>query len=309
LLASAQGQGTIVNDDTQPPSVAPFDFDGDGSPDLLWRHDSSGQLQVWLMSGADRIATVDPTVPTLPDSTWEVQAVADFNADGHVDILWRNGTSGLFSLWLMQGTTQVEEVTLDPPGVDVMTWHIRAVADFNGDGKPDILWRDEYGSIYVWFMNGTTLESGAYLNPGFALPQWRIRGTGDFNLDGKPDILWQHDQGSLYVWFMGGTSLIGGSYLNPGFVADPDWVVARVADANDDGYADILWQHESTGALYIWYMAGVDMTSGTYLNPSEVPDTLWKAVPRSVASWGVGVIPPPPLAPRPPGFRPIRGSR
>jgi hypothetical protein len=43
-------------------------------------------------------------------------------------------------------------------------WEIVGTADFNSDGKTDILWRNKStGQNIVWFMNGTTYSSYAEL--------------------------------------------------------------------------------------------------------------------------------------------------
>ena len=68
----------------------------------------------------------------------------------------------------------------------------RGAADFNGDGKSDILWQNDSGLPAIWTMDGTNL-------PGWnGRPEPRtVRGiskhAADFNGDGKADILWQSD--------------------------------------------------------------------------------------------------------------------
>jgi hypothetical protein len=47
---------------------------------------------------------------------------ADFNGDGHPDILWRNTTTGNCSIWLMNGTSFGSGVSL---GVVPIQWQIR----------------------------------------------------------------------------------------------------------------------------------------------------------------------------------------
>ena len=37
---------------------------------------------------------------------------------------------------------------------------IAGVADFNGDGKRDILWRDSLGNVSLWLMDGLNVISG-----------------------------------------------------------------------------------------------------------------------------------------------------
>ena len=84
-------------------------------------------------------------------------------------------------------------------------------ADFNADGRTDILWQAPAGDLWVGHMNGTA-QTGAVSLGG--APAWRVVGTGDFNGDGKPDILWQGPAGELWVWFMNGTAQIGAASIN-----------------------------------------------------------------------------------------------
>jgi hypothetical protein len=42
-------------------------------------------------------------------------------------------------------------------------WHA-AAADFNGDGKADILWNHDSGDLpAIWIMDGTTVAGGGFL--------------------------------------------------------------------------------------------------------------------------------------------------
>jgi hypothetical protein len=90
------------------------------------------------------------------------------------------------------------------------------IADFNGDGFADILWRDAEGNVSVWQMNG------AFLN--FSVPiakiwsGWTIVGIRDFNGDGRVDILWRDTEGNVAIWLMNGTSV--SSWSGMGNVSD-----------------------------------------------------------------------------------------
>ncbi len=98
----------------------------------------------------------------------------------------------------------------------------RSRSDFNGDGKPDILWQHAVtGQRYLWFMNGATTIGDADL--GVVAPDWHIAVADDFNGDGKPDILWQHAvTGQRYLWFMNGATTIGDADLG---VVAADWMI------------------------------------------------------------------------------------
>jgi hypothetical protein len=87
-------------------------------------------------------------------------------------------------------------------------------SDFNGDRKPDIIWRNaSTGDVYVWFMDGDARTGGSYL-PAVQERDWKIAGMADFNQDRIVDILWRNETtGDNYVWYMIGNSHTGGDYL------------------------------------------------------------------------------------------------
>ena len=119
------------------------------------------------------------------------------------------------------------------PGRD---WHIVDTADFDGDGKNDILWRTDAGSLAIWEMDGTRVELSGYVNNGTEAvgapgPDWHIERLGDYDGDGKNDILWRTDAGSLAIWEMDGTRVELSGYVNNGTEAvgapGPDWHIVK----------------------------------------------------------------------------------
>jgi hypothetical protein len=38
-------------------------------------------------------------------------------------------------------------------------WHIQGIGDFNGDGKSDLLWRNDNGQVYGWEMDGLQIKT------------------------------------------------------------------------------------------------------------------------------------------------------
>jgi hypothetical protein len=47
------------------------------------------------------------------------------------------------------------------PGSVPTNWLIVQTGDYDGDGKSDLLWRDDSGNTAMWFMNGVTVASAA----------------------------------------------------------------------------------------------------------------------------------------------------
>ena len=148
-------------------------------------------------------------------------------------------------------------------------------ADFNGDGRSDILWRNSVtGENYLYPMNGTTILAGEGYLRTVADLNWIVAGIGDFDGDGKADILWRNSStGENYVYLMNGTTITGEGYLRT--VADQNWRVAGVGDFDGDGKTDILWRNSLSGENYVYFMDGMT------IKPTEgyirtVPDQNWR---------------------------------
>ncbi len=271
-----------------PTAAAPHpDMNGDGKVDILWRHYAAGTGEnvVWYMNGISRTGAA--YLPRLRDTNWHIAGTGDFNGDGRTDILWRytagGANQGQNAVWYMNGVTRTGVAIL--PRLSTTDWELVAVDDFNGDGKPDILWRctaacATQGSNVVWFMNGATRTGAAYL-PRLTDTGWEIAGTGDFNGDGKADLFWRYttdnaNRGQNAVWYMNGVNRTGVALLPR--LNDLNWIVADCSDYNGDGNIDILWRNTGSGAdrgrNAAWFMNGVTRT-GVGLLPTAT-DLTWK---------------------------------
>jgi hypothetical protein len=273
-----------IYDPNAPAAVAAEpDFNGDGHSDLLWQHQVTGELYAWLLQGTVTTGGANLNPRSCADTNWQIRALADIDADGKVDVLWRHQATGDLYVWFLDGAVTKSASYLTPRSFADTQWQIRGVGDFSGDGWTDLLWQHQTtGELYVWFMNGTVVTGGSYLTPSrFTDTQWQIRGVADFNKDGKPDILWHHQgNGELYVWYLSGTVTVAGSYLTPRAFADTQWRIVTVADFDKDRNQDLLWHHQGNGDLYVWSLDGTVVTRGSYLTPNRSADTNWKVVPQ-----------------------------
>src|SRR5438132_2834769 len=250
------------------------DFSGDGHSDVLWRNTLTGENYLYPMNGTQILAG-EGYLRTVADPNWTVAGIGDFDGDGRADILWRNTSTGQNYIYFMDGTT-IKPTDGFIRTVADQSWQVAGIADFDGDGKDDILWRNSAtGENYIYLMNGTAILTEGYLRQVADL-NWKIVGVGDFDGDGKADILWRNSSsGQNYVYLMNGTAILTEGYLRT--VADPAWQVKGVGDFDGDGKADIVWRNSTSGENYLYPMDGMTIKPAEgYLR--TVADTNWQIV-------------------------------
>jgi feruloyl esterase len=270
MNANAAGLGNVP---TIWSVVGQRDFNGDGNADILWR-DNSGDLAIWLMNGTTLLNGNTAGLGNVP-TIWSIAGTDDFNGDGYADILWRNTSTGDLAIWEMNGTAIVNANTTGLGNVPT-DWSVAGVGDFNGDGKADILWRNNTnGNVAIWLMNGTTITNASTATFGNMPTIWSVAGVGDFNGDGKSDILWRDASGDLAIWQMNGTTITNPSTTGVGNLSTV-WSIAETGDFNGDGNSDILWR-DTSGDIAVWYMNGTTIASGTGLGTIPTTFTIQSA--------------------------------
>jgi hypothetical protein len=253
--------------------VARGDLDQTGTNDLLFENRSTGARVAWLMSDTPAYVA-SANLPTLPDTNWQIVASADFDGDGSSDILLRNYSTGANAVWLMRGTTYLSTVNL--PALPDTNFRFSGIGDFNHDGFFDILVRNGVTGVdAIWLMNGTALVSVANL-PTLSGSQYIFAGTRDFNSDGEMDIVIRNTTtGDNALWLMNGTSFTG-VIINLPALPDTNYELSAVADYNLDGFRDLVWRNQSTGANAVWLMNGY--TVNTIANLPAITDSNWHMV-------------------------------
>lgn len=174
--------------------VATGDINGDGAADIIWHNATAGQAFVWFMKPAGGQAGFagvggaflgdslrdDTTgnVVSIGASTVRIAGTGDVNLDGKTDILLQDDASGAVGVLLMNRQRVIALNPLNPPSAST-AWKIRAVADFNGDSRPDLIWRNETtGHLYIWYLNGLDLYLHGFLNGGMPVNLvWRLVGV------------------------------------------------------------------------------------------------------------------------------------
>lgn len=218
------------------------DFNRDGTLDILWRQPTSGTNGIWYMGGEKGDSIVSIANLLNIDANWRIEGVADFNHDGAIDIVWRSYSSGTTGIWFMSQTNPAAIASSGSLLTVSTNWQIQGIADFNGDGAVDLLWRDDsVGATGIWMMNPTNptaIASVVALAPRST--NWRIEGAVDVNRDGTPDLFWRDTAtGANEVAFLGGanrTTVIGTAAIAP---TPTSWQATPVVRSGSVASADL----------------------------------------------------------------------
>ena len=213
-------------------SVVTGDLNGDHKLDLLIVGNicCNGQSFVSILLGKGNATfrgAPDMAVGTAPVSI----AVADFNGDGHADLVIANQGSNSLSVALGTGQGSFAPMTSVPLGFSPTQVIAR---DFNKDGKMDIAVGCAalcFGSFAVLLGDGT----GGFQAPIFGPPGVPpILAAGDFNKDGIPDLaISSFDGVSLQLGNGDGT------FKPPVSVFSGEVTSLAVGDLNGDGKLDL----------------------------------------------------------------------
>jgi len=168
-------------------SIIAGDFDGDGKSDLIELNFDSG---TWLGGHLNRLlGNGDGTFRSMNDlpsggKSSYAEVSCDLNHDGKLDVIVASGDSLNVRLGLGNGTFQSPTSYPFYPQYSGSPGAI-ALADFNGDGNPDVVVNGgPWAPGVLFFGNGDgTFRSGAPVPAKF---NWVI--AGDFNGDGKQDL-------------------------------------------------------------------------------------------------------------------------
>ncbi|MBM0237169.1 VCBS repeat-containing protein [Micromonospora sp. ATA32] len=204
--------------------AAAKDFNGDGKPDVIYRSSVDNNLYMvagngtggWVTGTSVKIGPVVSAADLLVVSK-------DFSGDGKADVIYRSAADK--NLYMLKGngtggwvSTTATQIGANWASADLLA----APGDYNGDGKPDLVYRNSTDkNLYMvagngtgGWVSGTSVKIGSSWGSATALLT-----SGDFDGDKKADIVYRKStDNDMYLvqgngtggWMTGSSILIGG---------------------------------------------------------------------------------------------------
>ncbi|MGA7574792.1 MAG: VCBS repeat-containing protein [Terriglobales bacterium] len=239
-------------------SIASADFNGDSWPDFVVGQSSTSPGLGVLVFLTQKDGSLGKGVTYAAGDALSYVAVGDINKDGKADIVASNWATGAVEVLRGNGDgTFQAPVSIALPGIA----NGIVIADFNGDGWPDVALAGKDPVVYILLNDGTgSLRlAGTYPISGVG---YELVAT-DLNNAGTPDLCIAMTSTSRVAVLLGNGD--GTFSAAPDFDTTlPSIYGIASADVDGDGYRDLVVTSPDAGAIAFAYGNG----DGTFIVPS-----------------------------------------
>jgi hypothetical protein len=237
-------------------------------------------------------ANVDPKGDRFSDLAAPVRVAADFDQDGFSDVVWQDLESGDLEVWYLTETTVRSRGAIKVRPKPSANWRAAAVADFDGDGWPDILWGLPGSSS-----SGIEYLSGSESLRFTRLPDleaqngeaWMLEGTCGVGESKVPELLWRESvSGEIRIWTVLGDGEFRQSRSVSNALNTPSssgWDVVGCGPFQAMDSSDIFWHAydgADSGRSIVWFMSQSKTLRESYSFLSDdldvAPKEGWRAV-------------------------------
>jgi hypothetical protein len=253
----APGSPVDVHSYPHPHGVVAGDFDSDGKLDAVTDSWGNNQIELLLGDGTGRLLTPGTFVAT-GHRPYERLRSADFNRDGHPDIVTTNLEDGTVSVLLGDGHGGLHNAPGSPIRAGAKPWQI-AVDDLNGDGIADLITIPYQRDIAGPAENAVTLlqgdgHGGFHSMAGSPLSLGDCRGpnsvaAGDLSGHGHAIAVACAESKTLMLYVRG----TDGRFTSSSTPIHGGWGSVAIAPLTRDGRSAILTANADHGSITIYF--------------------------------------------------------
>jgi hypothetical protein len=231
------------------------DLDGDGQGGDLLTRQSDGVMRAYYADESGRL-----TRASFWGAGWNaldnLSSGADWNGDGHADLVARGASDGYLLLYAGRGARDFSApgvpVEADLPGMDLL----RVVGDIDGDGLADAVGRTSTGDLHALEGqgDGTFTTRPTVIGRGWGVFDL-VEAVGDFSNDGIPDVIARTSGGELRMYVMT-RSMTFGWWIQLGLGWQGMRSVTGTGAVNADYNGDVVALRDSDGAVLLYRGSG-----------------------------------------------------
>ncbi|WP_157513107.1 LamG-like jellyroll fold domain-containing protein [Lentzea albidocapillata] len=280
--------GVVEGTDTL---VGTGDWDNDGKPDLIYR-DLDGYL--YMMPTVETPAgwrSGDRVQIGLGWGGYTIAGLADWDKDGKTDIVAREDATGRLLLYPGEGKRGPSAIPPVSIGDGWGGYTFAGVADYDRDGKQDVIARDSGNVLWLYPGDGNRAQPTAErVSLGAGWNGFTYYGVVDRTGDGAPDIIAEVSDNLWLYKGLGARTPQAGDYVRWQIGTGWQGASARtIADYNGDGAPDVVAKVRWSDSWYLypgvigttlggdpWVIAARGITTGNYAYRMTASDgRLW----------------------------------
>lgn len=240
-------KGAPIAVEAAPRFIMVADFNGDKKLDLAVVNSGSGNVSILLGDGSGGFKPAAGS-PVGVGSRPIALATGDFNGDGKLDLAVVNGGSGNVSILLGDGSGGFKPTPHAPLRVGRVPWSV-AAADFNGDGKLDLVVANQNSnSVSLLLGDGAgDFKPKVDFEVG-AKPRYVV--VTDLNGDKKPDLIVANGNSNSVSLLLGDGA--GGFAPKADFGTGAGPRAVAVGDFDGDGKLDLAVANEESNDVSVF---------------------------------------------------------
>jgi hypothetical protein len=267
------------------------DVNQDGIVDILWFNSKTQETAIHFMDNeaviksASLITFNGSVLRVAATEKWLPVGFADVTGDNVPDIVWRSGATDQIAYWSLAGDMTAAFAAGDFVKNAAGTANFKMgeasqavkLADFDGDGKKDVLLSSGKVALLDRQVNGKIVGRGIKTSTANLDSSFVIKATGDFNDDGTADLAWESNTSDrqLLEYSKPETNsfdLTASTVRNLLSTGTPQaWNIVANQDFSSDGTSDLLWYNNVTGELAVW---AIDPRTGGLVTKGNVTSFL-----------------------------------